>query len=147
MKLIFLIPLFFFLINTSKSDDSLSSFLWKNRLLLIFLDNEDAETVESISSSLNKLSCDLNDRDMLIGWFTNEKQEINNIQINDNEIKNIKTRAKINGNTITVLLIGKDGGIKARYNNMPDLKEVFSLIDRMPMRRSEMKKDKTVCSS
>ena len=69
MKLIFLIPIFFFLINTSKSDDSLSSFLWKNRLLLIFLDNEDTETVESISSSLNKLSCDLNDRDMLIGWF------------------------------------------------------------------------------
>ena len=147
MKLIFLIPIFFFLINTSKSDDSLSSFLWKSRLLLIFLDNEDTEAVESISSSLNKLSCDLNDRDMLIGWFTNEKQEINNIQINDNEIKNIKTRAKINSNTTTVLLIGKDGGIKARYNNMPDLKEIFSLIDRMPMRRSEMKKNKTFCSS
>ena len=79
--------------------------------------------------------------------FTKEKQEINNIQINDNEIKNIKTRAKISSNTTTVLLIGKDGGIKARYNNMPDLKEIFSLIDRMPMRRSEMKKNKTFCSS
>ncbi|MCR9203572.1 MAG: DUF4174 domain-containing protein [Halobacteriovoraceae bacterium] len=38
------------------------------------------------------------------------------------------------------LLIGLDGGVKARSNNPFERKEIYGLIDSMPMRQSELKK-------
>lgn len=37
-----------------------------------------------------------------------------------------------------VILIGKDGGIKSRFDRV-DLKAIFSDIDAMPMRQNEMR--------
>ena len=38
-----------------------------------------------------------------------------------------------------VVLIGKDGGVKARTNNPNALEDLLALIDTMPMRRTEMR--------
>jgi hypothetical protein len=45
-----------------------------------------------------------------------------------------------------VLLIGKDGGVKSSYDSVPDLDDVFRLIDSMPMRIREAKSRSTPCS-
>lgn len=37
-------------------------------------------------------------------------------------------------------LIGKDGGVKETYKKPVSTKDLFALIDRMPMRKQEMKK-------
>ena len=39
-----------------------------------------------------------------------------------------------------LLLLGKDGGVKLRSSTV-SLEDIFSLIDTMPMRRSEMRDD------
>ena len=44
------------------------------------------------------------------------------------------------GSKFNVLLIGKDGGVKATWNRLINTNELFALIDAMPMRKSEMKK-------
>ena len=41
----------------------------------------------------------------------------------------------------TVLLIGKDGSEKHRTNKLLTVDELFAIIDAMPMRKREMKKD------
>lgn len=41
-----------------------------------------------------------------------------------------------------VVLIGLDGGIKLRQNEILQTEKLFSLIDSMPMRRAEMRRDK-----
>lgn len=41
----------------------------------------------------------------------------------------------------TVLLIGKDGSEKHRTNKLLTVDELFGIIDAMPMRKSEMKKN------
>ncbi len=41
----------------------------------------------------------------------------------------------------TVLLIGKDGFEKYRTNKLLTVNELFAIIDAMPMRKREMKKD------
>lgn len=41
----------------------------------------------------------------------------------------------------TVLLIGKDGTEKHRTNKLLAVDELFAIIDAMPMRKGEMKKD------
>lgn len=39
-------------------------------------------------------------------------------------------------------LVGKDGGVKARYDDLVDLDSVFSRIDAMPMRQEELRGEK-----
>ena len=41
---------------------------------------------------------------------------------------------------LTVILVGKDGGVKLRRNEQVNLNEIFLLIDGMPMRREEMRR-------
>jgi hypothetical protein len=36
-------------------------------------------------------------------------------------------------------LVGKDGGIKLKRGDQVDLREIFGLIDSMPMRQREMR--------
>jgi hypothetical protein len=38
-----------------------------------------------------------------------------------------------------IILIGLDGGIKLRKNDIVSREELFSIIDAMPMRRNEMR--------
>ena len=41
----------------------------------------------------------------------------------------------------TIILVGKDGGEKHRTTTVLQPQELFSIIDAMPMRRSEMRKN------
>ena len=48
---------------------------------------------------------------------------------------------KINPNLFTLVLIGKDGGIKYSSNKIISSAKLYVLIDQMPMRQQEMKKN------
>ncbi|WP_425390540.1 DUF4174 domain-containing protein [Ekhidna sp.] len=43
-----------------------------------------------------------------------------------------------------VLLIGKDGGVKMRKDDIMSTREIFALIDSMPMRKQEMREQKRI---
>ena len=47
---------------------------------------------------------------------------------------------QVNPNLFTVMLIGKDGGVKFRSNSIINSKKLYGVIDQMPMRREEMGK-------
>ena len=49
-------------------------------------------------------------------------------------------RWKIDQKKFTLILIGKDGQQKFRSEKLTTLKQLYGIIDMMPMRRSEMKK-------
>jgi hypothetical protein len=46
------------------------------------------------------------------------------------------------GLTFEVLLVGKDGGVKLRRETPVSASEINALIDTMPMRREEMRREK-----
>jgi len=48
----------------------------------------------------------------------------------------------IDPGTFSVVLIGKDGTVKMRKSDIVSTRELFQLIDSMPMRQQEMKKQK-----
>lgn len=50
----------------------------------------------------------------------------------DSNIKAIKE--------FTVVLLGKDGGMKQTWHRLVTTREIFGVIDAMPMRKSEMRK-------
>ena len=47
--------------------------------------------------------------------------------------------AGCNPDVPNVALVGKDGGVKRRWLSIPTQKDIFSLIDAMPMRMREMR--------
>lgn len=113
---------------------------WKERVLLIT-----AEDSIQRSEQLLELKKDikgLNERRLIVYvitpfWYS---EGIHNSQWIDNksfysDIK--KTRKKFE-----VILIGLDGGVKLRQTKMLTRQKLFTLIDGMPMRQSEIKKQK-----
>lgn len=50
----------------------------------------------------------------------------------------VETRRNASG--FSVVLIGKDGGEKLRRNTLLSSKELFAIVDAMPMRRAEREK-------
>jgi hypothetical protein len=51
----------------------------------------------------------------------------------------LRKRLSVPSGRFTVILIGKDGGEKIRQGSSVDLKEIFAIIDAMPMRQQEMR--------
>jgi hypothetical protein len=45
-------------------------------------------------------------------------------------------------NNDNIILIGKDGTIKGKWEKKVSVKEIFDLIDSMPMRKAEIRRRK-----
>jgi hypothetical protein len=128
--------------------DPLSQYRWKNRLLLIFAADIEDQNVQATRELLEASECQLEDRDMVIGWILERgDSQLGMAPLSSRAADNIRSQFRIRGGGFFVVLVGKDGGVKARYAKAPDLHDVFSLIDGMPMRRSEMRERGLSCDA
>lgn len=116
------------------SEAPLMFYLWKNRLLLVY--EADGETFEGIVKGL-KASEGMADRDLVWMVFHNGQIASNaDLDCPDSlytwAVDTLFRKGK------KILLIGKDGEIKARFDRL-SLDEVYQVIDGMPMRRRELR--------
>jgi len=58
--------------------------------------------------------------------------------LSEKSVQDIRKRLGVVGGSFQVLLIGKDGGVKLRSSEPVSMKDLFGLIDSMPMRQQEM---------
>jgi predicted transcriptional regulator len=127
-------------INTD-SATSIEDYRWKNRVLII----KSSATTEEIYQKQNLLLTEnensVNERDLIIlSVFAHKSPRLNGENVELESENAILERYKLTDTDFAVILIGKDGGEKYRSDSivMPD--EIFKVIDRMPMRRREMRK-------
>ena len=106
----------------------LNQYLWKNRIILTFAEDEDHPDLIKLKLEMKEKNCEILNRDLLHFHFSN-----------DGKIGNITTK---NDQSFRILLIGKDGGIKYESNQYVSLIQLFELIDSMPMRQDEMQHDR-----
>lgn len=114
----------------------LQPFEWKHRLILI---RDAADEGSAIVENLEQHRTAIAERHIL--WFVlGEGSVESNYQgpLRDDFAVSIE-RAGYWQDAETVLLIGKDGGVKARQATL-DLEALFRRIDSMPMRRAEMRR-------
>ncbi len=116
---------------------------WQQRIILV---DETHQRYEA-EQLLQTLKYDVDDRDII--WFVLQPQSIlsnQSILTNYEGALSPQFQARIKAQYAlqpgTVVLIGKDGGVKQRLN-YPDFKQLFAEIDRMPMRISEMQSRRT----
>ena len=111
----------------------LNQYLWKNRIVLTFTDDEDHADLIKLKVEMKENNCEILNRDLLHFHFSNDGKIGNHITANDQSFR--------------ILLIGKDGGIKYESNQYVSLIQLFKLIDSMPMRQDEMVHDRCLSES
>jgi hypothetical protein len=128
--------------------DPLAELRWKNRILVMFaVDTADPKLMMA-NESLEASVCELADRDMVIGVVLERGQSrMGAAPIDSRTADQIRSRLRVKGAGFAAVLVGKDGGVKARYRTAPPLEEVFALIDGMPMRRAEQRQRDSRCDT
>ena len=106
----------------------LNQYLWKNRIILTFADDEDNADLIKLKVEMKENNCEILNRDLLHFHFSNDG--------------NIGNQTAMNDQSFRILLIGKDGGNKYESNRSVSLNHLFELIDSMPMRQDEMQHDR-----
>jgi hypothetical protein len=124
---------------TEAAIEALADLQWKHRVLLVFA----REPATSMAlSNLNELAPDIEERD--IAWILIAGE---NIYSNFPGPVSDGLRTQVLGRYFAprpeqsrVVLIGKDGGVKSQGPDL-DLVATFGLIDQMPMRKAELRRD------
>lgn len=132
--------IFFVLSSHFSSGQNIEKHLWENRVLLIYDSNEKSQEIEDQLAILNKHKEELQERKIVIYSFTEKNYNLNfeNIWKKSEELF---LRFKPKKDVFTILLIGLDGGIKLEQNKILLSEKLFAIIDGMPMRKSEIRKN------
>ena len=120
----------------------ITDYQWKNRLVFLVDDTMDTKAIRSQLKTLIQEGDALVDRDILLfqltpkGVFTSEGATTKLSA--DDTYRKLSIPKDFKG----ILLIAKDGGVKLKkgFEVKPEL--IFTLIDGMPMRRSELNRNK-----
>jgi hypothetical protein len=123
-----------------KNSIDLSEYQWKNRLLLLFTPSLDGPGYLKLKEDISSQEEEVKDRDLLVFHILeNGETKLENSPLPESSGDYLRKKFSITPGAFTVLLIGKDGGVKMRREGGAELAEIFSLIDTMPMRQREMR--------
>ena len=120
--------------------ENLSDLKWKYRILIIS-DAQNEIYLKEKMNNINKFSQEIIDRDLMIFYNNNENIYHNSKLVSKSFKKSIislTSQYQIHGRMI---LIGKDGAVKRVFSSSDQIQEAFDLIDTMPMRKIEMRKE------
>jgi len=122
----------------SVADLDLDTLRWKNRILVLFSPTESDPSFQSQKQGLSSSAEGVLDRDLVILEIIEQGQSrAGNQLLSEKSVQEIRKRLGVQRGSFQVLLIGKDGGVKLRSREPVSTKDLFGLIDSMPMRRQE----------
>ncbi len=116
----------------------LSAYRWKNRILVV---NTTLDQVKTISQALHQERSGIVDRDLIVIDLSRHSKQLPGAVRPPSETRDsLRSRYGLSSTPRNeFVLIGKDGGIKARQTGTLKLDQFFALIDTMPMRQEEMR--------
>jgi len=125
---------------TSKAQD-LQQYQWENRIIVVYSNETEVDLVSKQLKLLTKESNKLSERKLMV--IQAHKNQYRTIFPENSEwvSSSLKDKLKISVETeFEVFLLGLDGGIKLRQQEIVQTEKLFSLIDGMPMRKAEIRR-------
>ena len=117
------------------SQEFLKPYKWENRVIILVASEPDHPMLPRQLRIFEERSPGIKERDLVI--FSNQADSL------DNSIRQaIRNNFDLPDEGFRFLLIGKDGSVKIDRAEVVSSKELFAIIDAMPMRRREMKDQK-----
>ncbi len=133
-------------LSVSAESNPLDSYRWQNRLLLVFAPKVDDTRLTSFQQAIAKVQCEFNQRDLLVGVFTNDsRSRIGERNLSSYDVAALRSSYGIKSHEFAVILIGKDGMPKSHLSDVPEMEQIFGRIDAMPMRQEEMSNRSNSC--
>lgn len=133
--------------STRGDTDPLSRYRWTHRLLVIHVPDSEAgrAALHAFRTAVEAAMEDVRDRDLLIvpvGDLPDADRPLPLAAVlTVAERQAVRRRLGLEGRLPQLVLIGKDGGVKARQSEHAfDLAGLLALIDTMPMRRAETRR-------
>jgi len=118
----------------------LSRHRWQHRPLLVFAPDAGHPAYARLEQALAGQRAQLGDRDMRIYRIVDQRVSLEGEPLDDSA-RTWRQRMGVAAGAFTVILVGKDGGVKLRGGSDTTLGGIFRLIDGMPMRRRQMQQD------
>ena len=120
---------------------SLSEYQWENRLIIVFTESDTSEEFQNQIEILDEDQNGLKDRKLKVLHAVPGKHQT--VLPNKSGWQDSNLYEKKESKTdFEVILIGLDGGVKLRQTKPVETKQLFGLIDSMPMRQAEMRRNK-----
>lgn len=110
----------------------LENYKWKKRILLLIVQKEEITLVNEVNKFFITQKC------------KNDERNLRSLKIIKNNNSYVKAPDYFQNKT-GIWLIGYDGKIKAYTKDSSLLSSVHNLIDKMPVRKEEMRKFKKKC--
>ena len=125
--------------NPETMDNPLEPLRWENRVILYTLAEEDRK---AFAEAVAEHRAGLGERHLvLIGDAAALPDKGPDGGISGAEREWLREHYAMDAGVTELLLIGKDGGVKERIDRV-DFPFLFAAIDRMPMRRAEMRRQR-----
>lgn len=118
----------------------LTRYRWKNRLLFIFAPSADDARFARQWATLHERREGVADRHLVLFGVTADGVKRNDGDgLGGEAARFLRRTFAVDPGSFSVVLVGKDGGEKMRRTAAVPVKEIFSVIDAMPMRQAEMR--------
>ena len=119
----------------------IAQFHWKNRLLFLFAPDSNNPSFKKLHNEIIAQEDEIEDRDLIVFEITEQgPSKMNKTGLGPQAAEFMRHRFAVPRNTFTIILVGKDGGVKLKRHDPVGLEKIFGLIDSMPMRQNEMQR-------
>ena len=113
-------------------EDYINSFAWEKRIVLFISKSKYVYFINETDNFFKKNKCE------------NDNRNLKYIRIVGDEVKKYNISEKFK-NKYGMWLIGYDGQIKSYSSDISLLKEIYNIVDKMPLRKKEILGQKTKC--
>lgn len=120
---------------------NIKSHQWENRLLLVITDDNNSKIYKNQIRALKNNEIGLEERKLLVYQVKKDSYKIGFTKNNCWQKSNSLYKTYQKNTPFEILLIGLDGGIKLRQSKLLNCKDLFSIIDVMPMRSNELREN------
>lgn len=114
-------------------EQTLRNSRWKKRVLLIAAPSVEQADFTTQKALLAASKADLDERDFLV-------LEVLYHQLPATDLRFLAEKLGVQSPGFAAVLIGKDGGVKEKSSRPIPPADLFGTVDKMPMRRQEMRK-------
>lgn len=133
-----MIPLLMLLMAPTNTID-FAALRWEARLIVLHAATADDDAMTTQRARLDDARDALRERDVRIIRLVGDQAWIDDQPLDGAVARTARERFRITPDAFTVLLIGKDGGVKLRESEPVETRRIIDLIDSMPMRQQEMR--------
>lgn len=114
---------------------------WEDRVILVFASDQEESLFQQQLQLLQTNEEELEDRELVVYRIFDQKA-IGPMgkSLKPKRAAELRSRYAPDKKSFFFVLIGKDGGVKLRSDQVVEMDKLFGLIDSMPMRRAEMRR-------